>query len=182
VIVVPQYLLEYWSRALAREGVRFMAVTERLTTADCQHLDGEEYEVVLASSKGYNILTSWARNCFKFARVIFDEPQHITLPCCDLLMARFYWLISCEARELMDTASAFPHTGFIKELLQTLEENRSWWPHVLVGEDAGQGARALALQEERTFFFSMVRNTDMMKMLRDGVLSRSLLRHIGQAF
>lgn len=104
VIVAPKYLFEYWSQTLTQEGVPFMTVTDRLSTADCHHIESGEYRVILTSSKGYNIVTNWARNVYKFARVVFDEPQHIHLPCCDQLMASFYWLVSCEAPELIGKA------------------------------------------------------------------------------
>ena len=101
LIVVNNSLINQWLGELNKSDLKIKVIKK---TVEASTSDVTEFDVVLISSKMYNILAKeWGNVAWK--RFIFDEPQSTRIPAMRTICAGYYWLISATPLSLYNRFS-----------------------------------------------------------------------------
>lgn len=97
LILVPSIILTQWEKELSNTTLKYISIK---TKKDIEHINAEEYDVVLVIPSMYNnLIMCYYEKAWK--RFIYDEPGHVRVTSMKQIIAGFYWLITATPESII---------------------------------------------------------------------------------
>jgi SNF2 family DNA or RNA helicase len=141
LLVIPHNLVTQWSQYVTEfPSLKHVVITKKnFSLFINRELDLESYDLVIVTSTYYNKFAdhfSFMHPTWKFQRVIYDEADHISIPGCRQIDAKFIWFITASygnilypkgfcsrnivTNEFVWYANGFQTSGFLKNFTLNL--------------------------------------------------------------